>query len=107
VLARIIEQAGVSTVIVTMMPVWSERLGAPRTLGVEHPYGQPIGPAGDRSRQREVLHHALTMLERAQAPNHLEHSDYEWPDPRSARRSWHPPQPSPIVAQMLAYARGD
>ena len=100
-LARIIEEHGVSTVIVTMMPVWSERCGAPRTLGVEHPYGQPIGPSGDSRRQAEVFEHALGVLERADRPGYIEESAYEWPDARQARRDWHPKEPAPIVRQML------
>jgi hypothetical protein len=100
VLARILEASGIATVIVTMMPMWSVRLGAPRTLGVEHPYGQTMGAAGDRERQREVFDHALRVLERAQGPDHIEHSDYRWPDERAGRKEWHPPEPSPI-AQLL------
>ncbi len=106
-LARIIEEHDVSTVIVTMMPVWSERIGAPRTLAVEHPYGQPIGPAGDADRQRDVLEHALGVLERADRPGYIEESEYEWPDARQARKDWHPAEPAPIVRQMLDQSRAD
>jgi hypothetical protein len=107
VLARILEEPGIATVIVTMMPVWSERLGAPRTLGVEHPYGQTMGPAGDAARQRQVFRHALALLERATAPDHLEESPFDWPDGQRARRDWHPPEPSPIALLLRAHARGD
>jgi hypothetical protein len=102
VLARTFEEAGIATVIVTMMPAWSERIGVPRTLGVEHPYGQPMGPAGDIERQREVFRQALGVLERAPGPDYIEESEYEWPDARAARKTWHPSKPSPIVRQMLA-----
>jgi hypothetical protein len=47
VLARIFEVAGLSTVVVTNMPFWSDRVGAPRSLGVDFPFGHIIGPAGD------------------------------------------------------------
>jgi D-proline reductase (dithiol) PrdB len=102
VLAHSFEAHGIATVVVTPMPVYAERIGMPRTLGVEHPYGQPMGPAGDRARQRDVLDAALRVLERATQPGHVEESPWEWPDARQARKTWHPSEPSPIVAQMLA-----
>ncbi|KKL27183.1 hypothetical protein LCGC14_2387760, partial [marine sediment metagenome] len=43
VLARTFEEAGLSTVLVTIMPYWSERVGVPRTIGVEFPYGHILG----------------------------------------------------------------
>lgn len=101
-LARTLEERGITTVIVTMMPVWSERIGAPRTLGVEHPYGQTIGPAGDRERQREVFRAALDVLASAEEPGYIAESPFEWPDAKDARKAWHPPEPPPIVRQMLA-----
>jgi hypothetical protein len=102
VLARSFEERGIATVVVTMMPVWSERIGVPRTLGVEHPYGQPMGPAGDQARQRQVFRRALEVLEAAPGPAYIEESDYEWPDAKQARKSWHPSEPAPIVREILA-----
>lgn len=105
VLARAFEERGISTVLVTMMPAWSARLGVPRTLGVEHPYGQAMGPAGDRARQREVFRQALEVLARAPGPDYITESDYEWPDPKQARKSWHPPEQAPIVRHMLEQSK--
>jgi hypothetical protein len=105
VLARTFEERGIATVVVTMMPVWSERLGVPRTLAVDHPYGQPMGPAGDRARQSEVFAAALDALERADAPRYVADSPFPWPDPDRARRAWHPPEPSPIVKAALERRR--
>jgi hypothetical protein len=102
VLARTLEEHGIATVIVTMMPAWSERVGVPRTLGVEHPYGQTIGPAGDRERQREVFRAALAALAGAKKPGYIAESPFEWPDGKDARKAWHPPEAPPIVRQMLA-----
>jgi D-proline reductase (dithiol) PrdB len=100
VLARAIEAREISTVVVTMMPAYAERLGLPRTLGVEHPYGQPLGPAGGRERQRDVFLAALDVLEQAAEPGYVAESLWEWPDARQARRDWHPKEPSPIAASM-------
>jgi hypothetical protein len=43
VLARIVEAAGIPTVIVTMLPDLAERFGLPRIVGVEFPFGHPFG----------------------------------------------------------------
>ena len=104
-LARGIEAYGLATVVVTMMPVVSERAGVPRTLGVEHPFGQTMGPAGDRDRQRDVFAAALDVLRQAPGPGYVGYmhdSGWEWPDARRARRRWSPPEPSPIEAAMHA-----
>ena len=43
VLAQIFEKAGFSTVLVTGMPYWSEKMGVPRTIGAEFPFGHQLG----------------------------------------------------------------
>jgi hypothetical protein len=48
VLARVIEAAGISTVVVTMVPYLAEASGAPRIVAVEFPFGHPLGHAHDR-----------------------------------------------------------
>ena len=45
VLACTLEAAGLSTILVTMMPSWAELVGAPRTLAVEFPFGYSGHPA--------------------------------------------------------------
>lgn len=106
VLARWIEEAGLPTVIVTMMPDVAERIGAPRIVGVEFPYGHPFGVPHDRTMQRRVLGTALTVLSGAARPGTRIDLDIEWPVPRrQAYRDWQPSEPSPIVATMLAARR--
>lgn len=106
VLARRLEDAGIPTVVVTMMPALSEAMRAPRTVGVEFPFGHPFGMPGDRSTQRMVLEAALTVLAGAARPGLRVDLDLEWPQPRAeAYRAWQPDEASPIVATMLA-ARG-
>lgn len=101
VLARTIEAAGIATVVVTMMPYWSSLYGVPRTLGVEFPFGQPFGMPKDDAGQRAVLRAALDLLENA-APGIIVAWDRPWPQPiEEARRTWHPPDPSPLIAYWL------
>jgi len=103
VLARRIEGAGIATVVATMMPQTAVELMAPRVVGVEFPFGHPFGMPGDRVMQRAVLDSALRVLAGASAFGTRVDVDLEWPQPRGeAYKSWQPPEPSPIVARLLA-----
>jgi D-proline reductase (dithiol) PrdB len=103
VLARRVEEAGIPTVVVTMMPATAEQLGTPRVVGVEFPFGHPFGRPGDRALQRRVLATALTLLAGAPAAGARVDVDVEWPEPTGeAYKAWQPAEPSPIVAWMLA-----
>jgi D-proline reductase (dithiol) PrdB len=98
-LARLLEADGLSTVVVNMMPRMSERMGTPRTLAVEFPFGHPMGPADDAALQTRVLRAALAVLAAASPPGPvIEHFPEPWPlDFETWKRAWHPKQPSPII----------
>jgi D-proline reductase (dithiol) PrdB len=101
-LARIFEAAGLSTVLVTGMPVWSERIGVPRTVAVEFPFGHALGLPGDRDMQMQVIRAALALLAEGRTPGEIRELDIEWPQPfDEAKRDWQPLEPSPIVKMML------
>jgi hypothetical protein len=102
VLARWIEAAGITTVVVTMMPAAAEERLAPRIVGVEFPYGHAFGMPGDRVIQRRVLEMAVRVLSGASAFGTRVDLDIEWPVPlREAYRAWQPKEPSPVVREML------
>ena len=102
VLARTFEEAGLSTVLVTMMPYWAERLGVPRTIGVEFPYGHPLGQPGDTGTQIGIIRAALRLLEEAAEPGEIRELDYAWPqDLDEAKKDWQPLEPSPIIKMMI------
>ncbi len=106
VLARLLEQAGIATVIVTMMPSVAEALGAPRIVGVEFPFGHPFGVPHDASMHEHVLGVALRVLSGAPRPGTRVDIDIEWPeDVKTAYRAWQPPVPSPLVARMMETIR--
>ena len=106
VLARTFEEVGLSTVLVTIMPDWSERLGVPRTVGVEFPFGHPLGRPGDRDTQIGVIREALRLLEEAARPGEIRELDYVWPEELDeAKRGWQPPEPSPIIKMMIEQRR--
>ena len=105
-LARTFEAAGMSTMLVTMMPYWAEKLGVPRTVGVEFPYGHPLGQPGDRQTQMGIVRAALVMVAEAKGPGEIREVDLVWPHELSeAKRDWQPPEPSPIIKMMLEQRR--
>ena len=98
-LARTLEAAGLSTVTVTMMPNYAQTAGIPRVVGVEFPFGHPIGMPGDVETQTGVLLAALGLLGESAAAGARRDLDYEWPVPQDiAYKAWQPKEPSPIVA---------
>ena len=100
------EAAGFSTVMVTSMPYWAEKLGVPRTVGVEFPYGHMLGMPGDREMQMSVIRAALSMLAEAAEPGTIRELDIQWPQPfDEAKKDWQPLEPSPVVALMLERRR--
>jgi hypothetical protein len=101
VLARSLEAAGFSTILVTMMPYWAEKVGAPRTLAVEFPFGQTLGQPGHAAQQMRVIREALAVLDTAASPGTIIHSAETWPVPqKEAYKAWQPPEPSPIIGQL-------
>jgi D-proline reductase (dithiol) PrdB len=106
VLARMIERAGIPTVVVTMMPSLAETMGAPRVVGVEFPFGHAFGMPGDATMQREVLRAALRLLAGAAAPGQRIDVDIDWPVPTAeAYKSWQPVEPAPLILAAMARAR--
>ncbi len=106
VLAQIFEESGLSTVLVTNMPYWAEKIGAPRTVGVEFPYGHMLGMPDNREMQMRVIRAALSLLEEAKEPGTIRELDIEWPQPfDEAKRDWQPEEPSPVVKMMIEQRR--
>jgi len=102
VLARTLEAAGLSTILVTPMPCWAEKVGAPRTLAVEFPFGHALGQPHDTAQQMRVIRQALAALKTAQAPGTIVHSPERWPvTQREASKDWQPEEPAPVI-QVLA-----
>lgn len=104
VLARLIEEAGIATILVTMMPYFAERGGVPRSLAVEIPFGQTMGH--DAAQQMRVTKEALEVLRTAETPGTIVHSDEAWHVPqKEAYKTWQPLEASPIIAVMAPKLR--
>ena len=105
-LARTFEEAGLSTVLVTVRPYWSERRGVPRTIGGEFPYGHPLSRPGDSDTQMRIIRAALRLLAEATGPGEIRELDYVWPqDLDEAKKVWQPLEPSPIIKMMIEQRR--
>jgi hypothetical protein len=84
-----------------MMPYWAERVGAPRTLAVEFPFGHTLGPAHQPELQRYVILEALQLLATAENAGEIVHSQARWPGSTSeAIEAWQPKKPSPVVQHL-------
>ena len=105
-LARTLEAAGLSTILVTNMPFWAEKSGVPRTLAVEFPFGHMLGQPHDTAQQTRVIRQALAVLETAAAPGKIVHSAETWPVPqKEALKAWQPAEPSPVIQIMAPQIR--
>ena len=105
-LARTFEAAGLATVVVNPMPVWGVRFGTPRTLGVEFPFGHPIGLPDEPALQRRVVRAALDVLASAQPPPPVA-VDFDEPWPGNFdhwKKAWHPPVASPMIRWLREQA---
>jgi D-proline reductase (dithiol) PrdB len=78
-IARAIEEQGISTVCVVMNRDIADNVKTPRALFVRFPYGAPLGPAGNASVQEAVVRAALDLLASATVSGVVE-SGIEWPD---------------------------
>ena len=62
-LGHILENAGLSTVSISLVREHTERIVPPRALWVPFEFGRPLGVPGDADFQRRVLVAALKLLE--------------------------------------------
>ncbi len=68
VLAHVLEDAGIATVVLASMRPVAEKMKVPRTLYCEFPLGRPLGIPGDAEFQHDVLRAAFDLLEAPSGP---------------------------------------
>jgi D-proline reductase (dithiol) PrdB len=76
--ARVVEEAGIPTVVVSTGRDLSAQVKAPRTVFVNFPMGNPFGRPFDAPRQRMILRDALGALESVEVGGELIDLPYEW-----------------------------
>ena len=62
-IASIIEKAGISTVVLSLLTMVTKRVRPPRALFVPFPFGYPLGKPNDARLQHQVIRAALDLLE--------------------------------------------
>ena len=77
-IARVLEENGISTVCLNTRREVAENVKPPRTLFVKFPFGAPLGPAGDAETQRGVIMEALDVLLSANEPGIIVDSSRAW-----------------------------
>jgi hypothetical protein len=68
VLARVFEEAGLTTLTIAMVREHAEKVKAPRVLFVPFPFGYALGKPNDPPLQHRVIGAAIALLQRAQGP---------------------------------------
>lgn len=79
--ARVVEEAGIPTVLVSTGRDLSAQVKAPRTSFVNFPMGNPFGRPFDAAGQRAILLDALRALHAIERGGALVDLPYEWGEP--------------------------
>lgn len=79
--ARVIEESGIATVVVSTGRDLSAQVKAPRTVFVNFPMGNPFGRPFDDEMQRTILLDALHALETMREGGALLDLPYQWGEP--------------------------
>ncbi|MCP3934740.1 MAG: hypothetical protein GY708_05135 [Actinomycetia bacterium] len=78
--ARVVEEAGIATVLVSTGRDLTALVRPPRSLFVNYPMGNPFGPSGDPAHQRRILDDALALFDAVTEAGTIVDAPYEWPD---------------------------
>ncbi len=76
--ARVVEEAGIPTVLVSTGRDLTRQVLPPRSVFVNFPMGNPFGRPEDKATQREILLEALQLAESATKPGVLVDLSHEW-----------------------------
>jgi len=75
---RVLDEAGLSTISLTLVKEITEQVKPSRALCVEHPFGHTFGDVGDTALQRQILLHCLTSAGKIAQPGTLLTLPYRW-----------------------------
>lgn len=83
--ARVIEELGIPTVLVSTGRDLTELIRPPRSLFVNFPMGNPFGPPGDAATQRRILTTALELAQADVAAGSIIDLPDDWPTDFTAK----------------------
>ncbi len=105
VLAHVLEEAGIATVVLASMRPVAEKMKVPRTLYCEFPLGRPLGIPGDAEFQHGVLGAAFDLLEAPSGPVLVDYPKVLETDETPLACSL-PPRYDPDISPSVDEARG-
>jgi len=82
---RAIEDAGVPTICITLMPWVTEKVKVPRAVSLEFPLGHPLGKSFDQEHQKMILLETLRVLESIKEPGVIIELLYKWKEGTAMR----------------------
>jgi hypothetical protein len=97
---RAIEKQGMVTVSLTNMPFITEKIGVPRAVAVEFPFGMIWGRPGDEEMHKKIMVHMLEAVETIDKPGTIIELPYIWPEEDRKKRDWFPKEPVPWIASQ-------
>ena len=77
-LAREIEQAGITTVSLSLNREQSQAVQPPRSIVVRFPFGHPLGEPGATRQHNQLLFDALQLALTATKPGTISERPYRW-----------------------------
>lgn len=78
--ARVLEEAGIATLVLGCARDIVEYCGVPRFLFTDFPLGNPCGKPWDKDMQRQIVEMALELLEDATGPRTTVQTPFLWSD---------------------------
>ena len=81
--ARILEENGIPTVVIGSARDIVEECGVPRFLFSDFPLGSPCGKPGDSTMQRDIIGYAFDLLETARLPRTTVQTPFIWDEDAS------------------------
>ena len=82
---RAIEDAGVPTICITLMPWVTEKVKVPRAVSLAFPLGHPLGKSFDQEQQKMILLETLHALESIKEPGIIIELLYKWKEGTAMR----------------------
>lgn len=75
---RVLDEAGLTTISLTLVREITEMVKPSRALSVRHPFGHTFGDLQDRELQRRILLDCLKAAETITQPGTIVDLPYEW-----------------------------
>lgn len=75
---RVVEQAGIATIGISIVREYSEQVKPPRTVFLRWPFGHPLGEPHHQAQQRQVMRDCLDKLYTIDTPGDIVDLPYVW-----------------------------